>query len=275
MRCGCSASRIESWEFIGRTLEELPRLRRPLRRYLLLYNAALFAGGKSSTKPRCSFRTRRFAKRPRPVAGRADRGDDSARRWRNVRRGELARARADFDRAAQQLAATPADAFRSYMTAELEIVRAQLGDGDDASVAETCRSAIGFFSQTDPGRVPGLFCCSRARRKRACLPRPPRPRSDPASSIWRAQQAGLGDEALQNFLLRRIVGALPGHGLAAGRGQGLRRRRSSMPSARARGRCSPRHRDPTRRAPDGCQTSRRNCPRPWCCFITRRSPIAS
>ena len=33
----------QSWEYIGRTLEEMSRLRKPLDRYLLLYNAALFA----------------------------------------------------------------------------------------------------------------------------------------------------------------------------------------------------------------------------------------
>jgi CHAT domain-containing protein/tetratricopeptide (TPR) repeat protein len=188
--------RHESWSFIGRTLEGLSRLRRPLNRYLFLYNAALFAAGENLHEAAYLFQeaaTREAAKAAQPGAL-AEATIQLA--LANVRRGELARARADLERAALQVAAAPAQEFRDFAGAELAIVRAQLGDGDDASIPKL-QDAIGFFSKTDPGRVPGLYLL---------LARTPQARASPATAehalragidILEKQQAGLGDEMLR------------------------------------------------------------------------------
>ena len=184
----------QSWEFIGRTLEEMPELRKPLRRYLLLYNAALFARRQELYETALLFQD--AAVREATQAGAGPLIEAIIQHGLvQVRRGDLARAAADLDQAAQQLAASPAGAFRSYMTAELEILRAQV-PGAAASVANL-QEAIGYFSRSDPGRVPGLFLL---------LARAPQARTSPEtvetalrSGIERleAQQAGLGDEALK------------------------------------------------------------------------------
>jgi CHAT domain-containing protein/tetratricopeptide (TPR) repeat protein len=184
-----------SWEYIGRTLEELSTVRVPTRRYLLLYNAALFARRQSLGEASLLFQDAAVRE-----AGNANTGVLTEamiqRAYANIRRGDEARARDDLDRAAQQLASAPAGSYRSYMSAELEIVRAQLPGNQNASVANL-QDAIAFFSRTEPGRVPNLFLLL-ARTPQAQASR------DTAESALRsgidrleAQQAGLGDEALK------------------------------------------------------------------------------
>ena len=111
----------------------------------------------------------------------------------NVRRGDHVQARADFDRAAQQVATTPAGPFQSYANAELEIVRAQLAQPDQ-SVVDGLRKAIDFFDRTEPGRVPGLYLL---------LARVPMAHESTESALragidkLESQQAGLNDESLR------------------------------------------------------------------------------
>jgi CHAT domain-containing protein/tetratricopeptide (TPR) repeat protein len=184
----------ESWVSIGRTLESLPDVRRPIRRYLFLYNASLFATRHELNEPALLFQdaaVREAGKAATDVLTEAL----VQRALVHVRRGDDARARADLDQATRQAAATTSEAFRSYINAELNIVRAQVA-GNTNAVADL-QNAITFFSRTEPGRVPGLYLL---------LARTPVARAsrDTAEGALRsgidsleAQHAGLGDEALR------------------------------------------------------------------------------
>jgi len=186
----------ESWSFIGRTLEGLPRLRRPLGRYLMLYNAALFAAREELHEGAYLFQeaaTREAGKAVQPGAL-AEATIQLA--LANVRRGELARARADFERAATEIAAAPSAEFRAFAGAELDIARAQLGDQDDKSV-QRLQDAIGFFNKADPGRVPGLYLLlARTPQARASRVTAEHALRSGIDTLER-QQAGLGDEMLR------------------------------------------------------------------------------
>ena len=184
----------QSWEFIGRTLDEMRSLRKPLRRYLPLYNAALFARHEDLHEAALLFQD--AAVREAAKAGTAPLIEATIQRAQvSVRRGDHARAIADLDQVDRQLVTVPPGGFRSYMSAEIQIVRAQL-PGDDTSAANL-QDAIGFFSKAEPGRVPGLYLLlARTAQSQASAER-----SEAAlrSGIDRleAQQAGLGDEALK------------------------------------------------------------------------------
>jgi CHAT domain-containing protein len=184
----------ESWEFIGRTLEELPELRKPLRRYLLLYNAALFARRQELYETALLFQD--AAVREAAQAGTAPLIEAMIQHGLvHVRRGDHVRAAADLNQASQKLAATPPGAFRAYMSAELEILRAQV-PGAVSSIADL-QAAIGFFSRSEPGRVPALFLLlartPQARASREVAEKALRSGVDRLE----AQQAGLGEEALK------------------------------------------------------------------------------
>lgn len=185
----------ESWEFIGRTLEELPRLRSPLRRYLLLYNAALFASRQELYESALLFED--AAAQQAKQAG-ADVLTEATiqRALVHVRRGDLARARADFESAKQRVADTPEGSFRDYQRAELNILKAQLGSDDQGEVA-ALDQAISFFSRIEPGRVPALYLL---------LSRRPQIRASRAASetalrsgidALESQLSAVGEEALR------------------------------------------------------------------------------
>ena len=184
----------QSWEFIGRALEEMPSLRKADRRYLLLYNAALFARREELNEASLLFQDAAVREATQAGAGQLIEATIQ-RALVNVRRGNHARAAADLDQATRQLESSPAGAFRSYMSAELDIVRAQLPG--ELAANTRLQEAIGFFGRADPGRVPGLYLL---------LARTPQSQKSPEtaegalrSGIGRleAQQAGVGDEALR------------------------------------------------------------------------------
>ena len=185
----------ESWTQIGRALEKVSLLREPLNRYLPLYNAALFAGRQELNEAAILFQD--AAVREATKAGKAPLTEALVQRALvNVRRGELGLARADFDQASQQLALAPPGAFKLYIGAELEIVRAQLGNVDE-SVFTGLQNAIGFFSRTEPGRVPRLYLLlARTPQARASHSVAENALRLGVDSLER-QQHGVGDEALR------------------------------------------------------------------------------
>ncbi len=184
----------ESWAYIGRSLEDLARVRKPRRRYLFLYNAALFASRQELHEAALLFQdaaVREAARASTDVLSEAL----AQRALVHLRLGDEVRARADLNQAARQVTATPQGAFRAYIDAELDIVGAQL-PGNDTAVANL-RDAIAFFDRAEPGRVPGLYLMlARTPEARAS-----RSTAEGAlrSGIDRLelQQAGLGDEALK------------------------------------------------------------------------------
>jgi CHAT domain-containing protein len=178
----------ESWIYVGRTLEGLAHVRKPLRRYLLLYNASLFASRQELFEAALIFQNA-------TVRAAEESGTNAVlealvqRGLIQVRRGDLARARADIATVETRVSALPASAVKTYVSAELDIVRGRLG-GDAAG--EGLRRAISFFEKAEPGRVPALYLLlARASQ--------PDAESALAAGIARleSQQAGVGDEALK------------------------------------------------------------------------------
>lgn len=183
----------DSWMYIGRTLEDLHRLRRPINRYLLLYNAALFAGRLDLHDAALLFQE--AAVREAQSAGPGVFTEATIQHALvNVRRGDTAAARIDTRRAAELISTATSPDFKMFADAELAVVRAQLGDDSTASNLE---KAIAFFSGRDPGRLPALYLL---------LARTPQARTDRRTAedalrrgidTLENQQTRLGDEALR------------------------------------------------------------------------------
>jgi CHAT domain-containing protein len=183
----------ESWAYIGRTLDNLNRVRRPIRRYGLLYNASLFAARQQLNEAALLFQEAAVRE-----AGAANPGALSEARVQlglaYLRRGEDNKTRQLLDQASQQAATMPEGRVKSYLTAEIDIVRAQLANG--ASIAPLQR-AIDYFDRTEPGRVPGLYLLMartpHARQSQETAERALRAGIDNLEK----QQADLGDETLR------------------------------------------------------------------------------
>jgi CHAT domain-containing protein len=187
----------ESWESIGRTLENLTHLRRPLRRYLLLYNATMFASRQGLSNTALVFQD--AAVREAEMAGPDALTEATLQRALvHGRRGDVTSARVDFDRAAARIAEAPAGAFRSYIGAELEIVRAHLNaSGAGTGASADLPSAIAFFRRAEPGRVPNLYLLlARSAEVRDSLAERETALREGIQHL-EAQQAGLTDEAFK------------------------------------------------------------------------------
>jgi CHAT domain-containing protein len=94
------------------------------------------------------------------------------------------------------VAALPDGAFKSYASAELDIVRAQMNGAGDATVTGLQR-AITFFEHTEPARVPGLYLLlARTPQARASRVLADNALQSGISTLER-QQAGVSDDALR------------------------------------------------------------------------------
>ena len=186
----------ESWAAMGSALENLAHIRRPRGRYLPLYNATLFASRHGLYDAALIFQD--AAVREATLDGPDTLTEATLQRALvHVRRGDEARARADFNRADARIAAAPAGAFRDYMSAERDIVRAQLNATGNHSEAEAdLSSAIAYFRRIEPGRVPNLYLLMARAQARS---RPAETEAALRQGIenLEAQQAGLADEAFK------------------------------------------------------------------------------
>ncbi len=250
----------QSWEFIGRALEEMPGLRKADRRYLLLYNAALFARREELHEAALLFQD--AAVREAAQVGTAPLIEATIQRALvNLRRGDHGSAAADLDQATRQLEASPAGAFRSYMSAELDIVRAQLPS--ERAAGARLQEAIGFFGLADPGRVPGLYLLLARTAQSQKSPEIAEDALRTGIDRLEAQQAGLGDENLrisffdESWALFQDMVALQAAGTTP---PGP----SSMPSDRVLDRCWPRRKVQVSRAPGCSPISRPSCRHRWC-----------
>ena len=186
----------ESWDAIGMTLENLAHLRRPLRRYLLLYNASLFASRQGLNNAALLFQD--AAVREAALANPDAVTEATVQRALvHVRRGDEASAVADFNRAATAVAASTNAGFRDYISAELEIVRAQLNAAGTRAVgAANLVSAIEVFRRTEPGRVPSLYLLL-ARVEARSSPQQAEAALRQGIESLETQQAQLADEAFK------------------------------------------------------------------------------
>ncbi|MBY0492569.1 MAG: CHAT domain-containing protein [Cyanobacteria bacterium] len=183
----------ESWTYIGRTLENIHRIRRPIRRYSMLYNAALFAARQHLNEAALLFQE--AATREAGLAN-PDASTDASIQLglAYLRRGDGDKARQVLHDAEQRLASMSEGYLKSYLSADLAIVRAQLADSTSTAPLQ---SAIDFFSRTDPGRVPGLYLLmARMPEARQSEPTAERALRTGIESLEK-QQAGLGDESLR------------------------------------------------------------------------------
>jgi len=186
-----------SWEFIGGTLERLGRQRTPLRRYLVLYNASLFASSQELYETAFVFQDAAVRQ------ARVDGGGPLAEAL--VNRAAILNKRDDGDDAERDvreamaiLPAVPDAPPKRYIQADIGALRALLPSarGDRARL-DGLRGAIDFFAKADPARVPRLYldlaaACRRERDVRA----EERALSDGIASL-EAQDRSLGDEALR------------------------------------------------------------------------------
>lgn len=186
----------ESWNAIGMALDNLTHLRRPLRRYLLLYNASLFATREGLNHAALLFQD--AAVREAEMANPDALTESTLQRALvHLRRGDQAEALVDFNHAAQRITAAPDGAFRTYISAELEIARAQLNAAGVRSTSGVdLGGAIAYFRRTEPARVPNLYLLLSRVQARSSPSEAETALRQGIESL-EAQQAGLSDETFK------------------------------------------------------------------------------
>lgn len=187
----------ESWRYIGQTLHELHRVRSPVRRYLALYNAALFAASQELFEAALLFQN--AAVDQSATAGPAP-GVESliARAVVQISRKDRSAAAADLRLARAKLATIPAGPQQDYHRAEIEALAASVPETPhDSAAAEGLGRAIRFFTKTEPARVPRLYLAlARVYQARGDRPSQENALATGISAL-EAQQGSLSDEALK------------------------------------------------------------------------------
>ena len=184
----------ESWEYIGRALTELGIVRKPIRRYLFLYNASLFASSQNLFEAALLFQNGTVREAAR--AGVAVEVDALTQRALiHTRRGDRDSARRDLTAARAYLERTNPGFLRDYLNAELGILGAQLAPRDPSSIA-SLQQAVTFFDRAEPARIPRLYLA--LSRAQAASDRAASERSleDGIQRLER-QQASMSDAALK------------------------------------------------------------------------------
>ena len=146
----------ESWEYIGRTLDGLGRVRSPLRRYLILYNASLFASSHDLFETALLFQD--AALREANTRGGAPVVEALTQRAAIFnRQAHRERALADLREAQVRLDTVPDGAVKRYEKADIDVLLVALGHpGGYASQIAGLEDAIRFFTTAEPVLVPRL-----------------------------------------------------------------------------------------------------------------------
>jgi CHAT domain-containing protein len=155
----------ESWEYIGRTLEGLPRVRKAARRYLSLYNASLFASSQDLLVAAQLFQD--GAVREATAAGAVALVEALTHRGIiHTRLQNDAAATIDLEMATRHFADIPEGALKQYMRAEIAVLQAHLASARSGRETDQALiSAIDFFGTAEPARVPQLYLLlARARQ---------------------------------------------------------------------------------------------------------------
>jgi CHAT domain-containing protein len=186
----------ESWENIGKTLEGLERVRIPQRRYLLLYNATLFASNQDLLEAALLFQHATVREASKAAAGIAV----DALTQRAViyqRRGDRANAEGDLAEAAKRLEDVREGQTKAHLRAEIDVLRAQLDHAGAADAAEgRISSAIEFFRKAEPARVPRLYLDLARMRLQDRSSNADEALAEGIATLEK-QQLGLSDEALK------------------------------------------------------------------------------
>lgn len=186
----------QSWGNIGRTLDGLSSLRNPVRRYLVLYNAMLFALRDDLLEVALAFQNATVREASR--AGNEGVLVDALTQRADVhlRRGDRLNAARDLDAAFARIGRVTDPSLRQYHNADIEIVRAQLGAPTPAAALANLRRSIGYFERAEPARVPGLFLRLARIAGQADTAEAERALSEGIERLEQ-QQVRLGDEALK------------------------------------------------------------------------------
>lgn len=187
----------DSWVNIGRTLEGLARIRKPLPRYLFLYNAALFAQSQELFEAALLFQNAAVREASR-ASTEAEVDAFTQRALVHLRKGDQPAARLDLNRALKQLKDIPAGALRTYLEAEINVLMPRMSQaaGSDAARAGM-QSAITFFKTAEPARMPGLHLnLARLHLAVGDVTAAEQAMAE-GIALLETQQATMGDEALK------------------------------------------------------------------------------
>lgn len=187
----------ESWQYIGRTLDGLPSVRKPLRRYLFLFNASLFASSQELLATALVFQDAAV----REAAQAAPEVTIEAMTQRAailLRSGNHSAAARDLDTANERLARVSNGYLRQGLDAEIAVLRAEtLAARANADPAPAFLAAISFFEGAEPARVPRLFLALARLQSAAGSHAAAEDALGRGIERLERQQARLGDESLK------------------------------------------------------------------------------
>jgi CHAT domain-containing protein len=146
----------ESWEYNALTLEGLSHVRKPIQRYLFLFNASLFASSQGLFE--AALRFQNGALRAAQDAGDAPLVEALTQRAAIlVRQQRPTEASRDLDEARSRLSAVRSDSLQKYLQAEVDVLRSDLAPalGQAPPIADL-RRAVTFFTVAEPAIVPRL-----------------------------------------------------------------------------------------------------------------------
>lgn len=139
-------------------LTALPRMSQVLRRYLVLFNAALYSELRGLRHASLAFEDEAIVE--------AQSGDTVMAgiealtyraRYRAAAHGNKAAAIDDLQRAEQQLPQVQAANLRTYLESRIRLTRFDIDADDGASSDAEVRAAIDFFAGAEPAEVPRLW----------------------------------------------------------------------------------------------------------------------
>jgi CHAT domain-containing protein len=186
----------QSWEYIGRTLEGLARVRKPVRRYLALYNASLFASSQDLLEAALLFQNATVIEASK--AGAVATVDALTQRAViRERQHDTTNAKRDLGTAVDRLNDIPDGPLKKFLASEIGVLRRRLTRMSEGADEADLTSAIEFFDKAEPARVPGLYL-ERARLQRASHAEVDAEKSlELGITTLELQQSRLGDDAMK------------------------------------------------------------------------------
>jgi CHAT domain-containing protein len=186
----------ESWEYIGKTLDGLPQIRTPLRRYLILFNASLFASSQDLFEPALVFQN--AALREATARGGGAVVEALTERAKILaRRHDHEGARRDLEEARRRLSPLPDGPLKRYHEADMAELAAELRQTDQESLIAGLQNAVAFFSKAEPTFVPRLhLALARAQAAGGALDAAETSFAQGIAQL-EGQQSRLGDDALK------------------------------------------------------------------------------
>jgi CHAT domain-containing protein len=146
----------DSWDYSGRTLDGLSQVRKPIQRYLFLFNASLFASSQDLLEAALRFQNAALSEAHR--AGDAPEIEALTQRAMIlIRQKNLTEASRDLEAARMRLSAVVSESLKKYLKAEIDVLLAELAPAmGRRPPIDDLRNAIDFFTTAEPAIVPRL-----------------------------------------------------------------------------------------------------------------------